>query len=462
MSIKEDHAALDVAAWCAEHAIRTVVVAGVDTSGVLRGKRLSVEQFRSTVEHGMPLCDVFWVLLPDEETLVLRPEGHRGYFPNKAQGYPDITAAPDLSTLRVVPWHEATAIALATFCDREGNELPVDPRALLGRVVDRAQRLGYTPMIGIELEFYVLRETPRTLAEKGYTKLEPLNGRPYLYGVYGGSLSEPLIGRLREQLALHGIPMEGGNPEVGPGQFELNVRYAEALVAADNTALFKNAIKEIVAQEGMLATFMAKPAAAWPGNSCHLHFSLWRDDANAFWDDAGSGPSSTARHFVGGMLSTMVQLTALVAPTVNSYKRFVPYSWAATTATWGPDNRSTGLRSILEGPHGTRIEHRQAGGDANPYLAAAAGLAAGLHGVEHELEPAAAIESDAYVLGPAEAPRLPRSLGEALDLLEQSEPARELLGDEFVDYYVVYKRAELDAANAAVTDWEVQRYLEML
>lgn len=462
MSIQQDRAALDVGPWLEEHAVRTVVVAGVDTSGVLRGKRLSVEQFRGTIEHGMPLCDVFWVLLPDEETLVLRPEGHRGYFPNKAQGYPDVAAAPDLSTLRIVPWHEATAMTLATFCDRDGNELPVDPRALLRRVVERAQALGYTPMIGIELEFYVLRETPRTLAKKNFTKLEPLNTRPYLYGIYGSSMSEPLIGRLREQLALHGVPMEGGNPEIGPGQFELNVRYAEALTAADNTVLYKNAIKEVVAQEGMVATFMAKPASAWAGNSCHIHFSLWRDETNEFWNDADRGLSQTARHFTGGVLSAMSDLTALFAPTVNSYKRFVPYSWAATTATWGPDNRTTGLRSILEDAHGTRIEHRQAGGDANPYLAAAAGLAAGLYGVEHALEPAAEIEADAYVLGPDQAPPLPLTLGDALDRLEQSDRARELLGREFIDYYVVYKRAELEAANAAVTDWEVQRYLEML
>lgn len=462
MSVQQDRTALDVAAWLEEHSIGTVVVAGVDTNGVLRGKRLSVEQFHGSIEHGMPLCDVFWVMLPDEETLVLRPDGHRGYFPNKAQGYPDIAAAPDLSTLRVVPWHNATAMTLATFCDHDGKALPVDPRAILKRVVERAHKLGYTPMVGIELEFHILRETPQTLANKHFTSIEPLNARPYLYGVYGSSLSEPLMGRIREQLMLHGIPMEGGSPEVGLGQFELNVRYAEALTAADNTTLYKNAIKELVAQEGMLATFMAKPMTLNTGNSCHLHFSLWREETNAFWDDDCRGLSSTARHFAGGLLETMADFTALLAPNVNSYKRFVPYSWAATTATWGPDNRSTGIRSIIEGPQGTRLEHRQAGGDANPYLAAAVGLAAGLYGIEHELEPRPETKADAYVLPSEDAPRLPRTLGEALDRLEHSQRARELLGDEFIDYYIVYRRAELDAANVAVTDWEVQRYMEIL
>lgn len=464
MSIEqEERSRLDVGAWLEEHRIETVIVAGSDTNGVLRGKRMGVDHFRRALDHGMPLCDVFWVMDIVEEALVERPPTHRGYFPTKAQGYPDILAKPELETIRLVPWHDRTALVLATFCSQAGEELPVDPRAVLRRVVERARSLGYEPMLGIELEFYVLRESAATLAEKRYTDLAPLNPHAYTYGIFGGSLNEPLLARLREQLTLHGIPLEGGNPETGPGQIEMNLRYAPALEAADNTLRYKNAVKEIVAQEGYLATFMAKPVAAWAGNSCHMHFSLQRDGENAFWDgDAPDGASSTMRSFLAGQLATMPELTALVAPTVNSYKRYTPYSWAATTCTWGVDNRSTAIRAVLEGPHGTRVEHRQAGGDANPFLAAAAALAGGLHGIEAGLEPPAVTAADAYALGPDEAPPLPRTFGEALALLQRSERARELLGQEFVDYYVVYKRAELDAANAAVTDWEVRRYLEML
>jgi glutamine synthetase len=207
---------------------------------------------------------------------------------------------------------------------------------------------------------------------------------------------------------------------------------------------------------------MAKPSSAWAGNSCHLHLSLAQGERNAFFDAEANAPSQTLRHFLAGVLDTMTALAAFSAPNVNSYRRYHPYSWAGTTATWGTDNRSTGLRLILEGPAGTRLEHRQAGGDANPYLLAAAVLAAGLEGIARGLEPPPPTEADAYLLDAGGAPPLPVSLEEALDALAGSELARSLLGDELVDYYLVYKRAEVEAARLAVTDWDVRRYLELL
>jgi glutamine synthetase len=452
----------ELARFLADHGVDTVVAAGTDTNGVLRGKRMGVEHFLRGADHGIALCDVFWVMDLAEEALVERPAGHEGYFPTKAQGYPDILLVPDPSSARLVPWHDRTALVLGTFCDQEGRRLPIDPRATLERVVERARALGLEPLVGFELEFYVLAETPRSLADKGYVGLEPLNVRPYTYGVVGGAQNEPLLARLRAQLAVHGIVVEGANPETGPGQFEVNIRYAGALEAADDAVRLKAAVKEIAQQEGLLATFMAKPSSAWAGNSCHLHLSLAQGERNAFFDAEANAPSQTLRHFLAGVLDTMTALAAFSAPNVNSYRRYHPYSWAGTTATWGTDNRSTGLRLILEGPAGTRLEHRQAGGDANPYLLAAAVLAAGLEGIARGLEPPPPTEADAYLLDAGGAPPLPVSLEEALDALAGSELARSLLGDELVDYYLVYKRAEVEAARLAVTDWDVRRYLELL
>jgi glutamine synthetase len=459
-----EHAAAqsaELSAWLVEHEIETVIAAGIDQNGVLRGKRLPVQRFLGILEHGVPLCDVFWAMDVAEEALVERPEGHRGYFPTKARGYPDILLRPDLATARLVPWHDRTALFLGSFHDQDGVEIPIDPRVVLRRVVERARASGYEPMLGLELELYLLDETPRSLEEKGYIRLQPVNVRPYTYGVAGSARNEPLLGRLRSLLTTHGIAVEAANLETGPAQVELNLRYGPALQAADATVLFKNAVKEIAAQEGVLATFMAKPHAQWAGNSCHLHLSLWQEGRNAFWDGEHGGASAAMRSFMAGVLETMADLAAFAAPTVNSYRRYHAYSWAGTTATWGHDNRSTGLRTVLEGSDGTRLEHRQGGGDVNPHLLAAAALAAGLDGIERGLEPPPETQADAYLLPPEQGPPLPRTLDEALDRLERSERARDLLGADLVDYYVVYKRAELEAARAAVTDWEVRRYLEM-
>jgi glutamine synthetase len=264
--------------------------------------------------------------------------------------------------------------------------------------------------------------------------------RPSVYGVVAASRSEPFAGAVRDTLRDYGLAVEACNPESGPGQFEINLRAAPALRAADEAFLLKSAVKEIAAREGLLATFMAKPRSDWPGSSCHLHVSLSGADL---------------RHFIGGLLEGMAELTAFFAPTPNSYRRLTPYSWAATTATWGVDNRSAGVRAI-----GNRVEHRQAGADANPYLATAAALAAGLDGVQRACEPPPAVDGDVYAL--ADVPALPATLAEATDLLERSALARDWLGDDVVEHCVAMRRGELAAQAAAVTDWEIERYLEAL
>jgi glutamine synthetase len=428
--------------------VETVILAGADTHGIMRGKRVPIAELDRATEHGIALSDVVWALPVDEVHPVDPPAGHDGWFPR--DGYPDMLAMPDLETARVVPWHDRTALLLCDFVDRDGNAIPLSPRAVLRSVIDRARSMGVEPIVGIELEFYALRETPQSVLTKRPSQLQAVEERPSVYGVVAASRHEEFAGAVRATLREYGLAVEACAPEAGPGQFEINVRAAPALRAADEAFLLKSAVKEIAAHHGLLATFMAKPRSDWPGSSCHLHLSLL------------DGTSAAMRHVVGGLLDAMAELTAIFAPTPNSYRRPTPYSWAATTATWSVDNRSAGVRAILDGDAIARVEHRQAGADANPYLAAAAALAAGLDGVRRACEPPAPTDGDVYALADGAVPALPTTLGAATDLLERSALARDWLGDDVVDHCVAMRRAELAAQSAAVTDWETARYLEAL
>lgn len=458
--------AAEVMAYLRDNDIDTVVIGGSDTHGVMRGKRTPIDQLPRMLEHGMPMCDVFWVMHVDESDLVARPDGHRGYFPTEKQGYPDILGVPDLSTLRIVPWHHRTALLLCdwTLHDHGHGPVPIAPRAVLQRVVERAADLGYHPFSALELEFYLLREQAGTAHHKRADELVPLQEVASTYGVVMGSLQEEIGELIRRNMLDYGLPVEACNPETGPGQFEITLRYGPSLRAADDAFLFKSAVKEVAAQQNLLASFMAKPSSAWAGNSCHVHMSLRDTDGRAvFYDPAAPHQlSDRIGRFTGGILATMAEFTALMAPTPNSYRRFVPYSWAGTTATWGIENRSVGVRVIRDGENGTRLEHRQAGGDANPYLATAAVLAGGLHGLVDEVDPGPMTDADVYGAPAGTHPQLPGTLSEAIDLLERSEAARQWFGDDFVDHYVAMKRAEVHAQSLAVTDWEVARYLEQI
>ena len=428
--------------------VETVILAGADTHGIMRGKRVPIAELDRAAERGIALSDVIWALPVDEVEPVEPPPGHDGWFPR--DGYPDMLAMPDLETARLVPWHDRTALLLCDFVDRDGRAIPLSPRAVLRSVVDRAAAMGVEPTVGIELEFYALRETPQSVLTKRPSQLRAVEERPSVYGVVAASRHEDFAGAVRATLQEYGLAVEACAPEAGPGQFEITVRAAPALRAADEAFLLKNAVKEIAARHGLLATFMAKPRSDWPGSSCHLHLSL-RDGAPA-----------AMRHFLGGLLEGMAELSAIFAPTPNSYRRLTPYSWAATTATWSVDNRSAGVRAIGDGDAIARVEHRQAGADANPYLAAAAALAAGLDGVRRACEPPPPVGGDVYALADGAVPALPPTLGAATDLLERSALARDWLGDDVVDHCVAMRRAELAAQSAAVTDWETARYLEAL
>ena len=458
----------DFARWCESEGIDTVVAGAGDTHGIWRGKRLPLAEFLAKIDHGIPFSDVVFVLTHSEDTdegqeLVEPPggEAYPLYFPRKEEGFPDIFARPDLTTARRLPWHPGTVGVLGEFHLAGGEAVPLDPRAVLRRLIERTRSHGFEPKIGIEYEFYIFVGDLATLKESVW-RLEPIRVRPYTYGVYGGSLDEDLIGAIRSQLGVAGIRIEACNPETGPGQFELNLRYDDALKAADDGFMYKNAVKEIVAARGLMASFMAKPRRDWAGSSCHIHQSLWETGAgtNAFFaGDSGQGLSELGQHYAGGLLSTMREFTALFAPTPNSYKRFAPYSWAGTSVSWSYGNRSTGIRAIADQPDAARLEHRLPGADTNPYIVIAACLAGGLHGVEEKIQPARAYEGDAYAADELES--VPASLEEALDLLDKSEVAREMLGEDFVQHYIVMKRFEAEKYRQQVSEWEIRRYVEM-
>jgi glutamine synthetase len=312
-----------------------------------------------------------------------------------------------------------------------------------------------------ELEFYLLRDTYEKAAEKHFHDLEPFGWYNEDYNLLQATKAEPLYRQFRNNMGAAGIPVEFSKGEAAPGQHELNIHYADALESADRHVLFKHGLKEMAWQNGFAVTFMAKPDHTWTGNSAHVHVSLRGagGDANVFHDERASpyGMSVTMRHFLGGLMHGMRELAFFIAPFVNSYKRFAPGSWAPVHLVWGRDNRTCAFRIVGSG-QALRIETRLPGGDANPYLAYAAIIGLGLHGIERGIEPPAEHRGNGYeAVG---APRVPRALWEAAQLLEQSELARAIFGDDVVAHYVNTARVEQAAYDSVVTCWERERYLE--
>jgi glutamine synthetase len=439
--------------------IKTIKMGGPDLEGVFRGKRFPVEQFLVHLEQGFAQCDCLFGWDINEDLI----DGLR--FTGWQTGFPDMEMLPDPDTFRVVPWEAATASVIADFARPDGQPVEVSPRHVLKRVIARARAMGFEPYTASELEFRLYRETAQSVRAKDWKGLEPISPSLSCYAIWRASGDEFIVGRICELMNAYDVSIEGYNREHGPGMYEINIRYADALRSADNTMLYKTGVKEICAQQGLLASFMAKPFDHEDGLSCHTHLSLWdaESKANLFAADGG-GMSDLLRHFLAGVAATARELLALYAPSVNSYKRYVPGTWAPTSVTWGYDNRTAALRVIA--PHhpreATRLEVRLPGADCNPYLAMAAALAGGLSGIASELEPPPPISGNAYDVVVDPARRLPRTLSEAADALEASELAVEFFGEPFVHDYLVSRRWEAERYNRVVGEWERARYLEMI
>jgi glutamine synthetase len=437
----------ELEAAVADGSVDTVVVAFTDMQGRLLGKRLHGEFFveEHVGEHGVEGCN--YLLALDMEMDPVPGYGIASW----SQGYGDFVLRPDPATLRRIPWLEATALVLCDVVWHDGSPVAPSPRQVLLRQVERAAELGFTPMFGSELEFYLLKETYEEAHAKHYRDLTP--SVPYIldYHVLATTYDEALIRQIRNGMQGAGIRVETSKGEAWPGQQEINFRYADAVTMADNHTIYKNGAKEIAFANGCSITFMAKPHHEWIGSSCHVHSSLWRDGENAF-----AGESDVFKQYLAGQIACLKELALFIAPTINSYKRFAAGSWAPTTLAWGHDNRTCGFRIVGHG-QGLRAETRIPGGDVNPYLGFAALLAAGLHGIEHELELPPALEGNAYE---SDAERFPHSLREAIVALEEGTMARAALGDDVVDHYLNYARTEQRLFDEVVTCYERERLFE--
>ena len=432
-----------------ESDIDTVLLAIVDMQGRLQGKRLTKEHFLDeVVPNAAEGCN--YLLAVDVEMNTV--EGYS--MSSWEKGYGDFVMQPDLDTLCPIPWHPATALVMADVKWDDGSDVPASPRQILRRQLDRLEERGWIANAGTELEFILFRDTYEQAWHKGYRDLEPANLYNVDYSLLGTARVEPLIRRIRNEMAGAGLTVENSKGECNLGQHEINFRYADALRSADHHSLYKNGAKEIAAQEGMAITFMAKYNEL-EGNSCHIHLSLAGDDGSALFDEQ---PELFER-FVAGQLAALRELTLFFAPNVNSYKRFAEGSFAPTAVAWGRDNRTCAMRVVGHGP-AKRVENRMPGADVNPYLALAAMIAAGLNGIDRELELPAAVDGNAYT--DAELEHVPSNLRDARDLFAASELAREAFGDEVVDHYLNNARVELAAFDSVVTDWERVRGFERL
>jgi glutamine synthetase len=427
--------------------VDTVVVAFTDMQGRLMGKRLHGEFFLEELDAGHTVEGCNYLL-----ALEMEMDPVPGYaIASWEQGYGDFAVQPDLATMRRIPWLEATALVLGDVSWHDGSPVQPSPRQVLRAQVERAEALGFTPMLASELEFYLLRETFAEAHAKGYEGLTP--SVPYIldYHVLATTYDEPLLRAIRNGMQGAGIKVETSKGEAWPGQQEINFRFGDALTMADNHVVYKNGAKEIAFLHGCSITFMAKPFQEWIGNSCHIHSSLFRDGAPVFGDD-----DALFGQWLAGQIACLEELAIFLAPTINSYKRFAAGSWAPTTLAWGHDNRTCGFRVVGHGV-ARRTETRIPGGDVNPYLAFAAVIAAGLHGIEHGLELPPALEGNAYV---SDARRFPSSLRQAIAALEQGSMARAAFGDQVIDHYLNYARTEQGLYDRTVTDWERKRYFE--
>ena len=433
--------------------IDTVILALTDMQGRLQGKRLSAEFFLEEVAPEFSEgCNYLLAVDVDMNTV----EGYQ--ISSWERGYGDFVLQPDLATLRRVPWHPGTALVLADLRWLDGTPVLESPRQILRRQVARLAERGLVALAGTELEFIVYADSYEQAAAKNYAGLLPANGYNVDYSILGTSRIEPLLRRLRTGMAGAGMYVESAKGECNLGQHEIAFRYTDVMTTCDNHSIYKTGAKEIAAQEGMSITFMAKPNAR-EGNSCHIHLSLrGPDGAPVLAGDGPHGLSGFGEHYLAGQLAALQELTLFYAPNINSYKRYQPGSFAPTSVRWGVDNRTCALRLVGHGSS-LRAENRTPGGDVNPYLATAAMIAAGLHGIENELPLEPGFAGNAYA---DDGPKVPPTLRDALALWQGSTIAADAFGTDVVKHYANYARVELAAYDAAVTDWELHRGFERL
>ena len=431
--------------------IDTVVAAFTDMQGRLFGKRIQVEYFLDeVVEAGIEGCNYLLALDMEMDPVP-------GYeMANWEDGYGDFAMVPDMATLRRIPWLDRTAMVICDVANHDGSPVVASPRQVLIAQYERAAEMGYTPQMASELEFYLYKESYAEAHEKDFKDLTPTI--PYIldYHILATTMDEQYLGPIRRGMHAAGIPVEFSKGEAWYGQHEVNFRYADAVTSADRHTIYKNGAKEIAFLHDISASFMAKPSEKDIGSSCHIHTSLLDTSGKSAFVD-GHEETDVFRHFLGGQRAHIRELALFVAPSINSYKRYAAESWAPTSVSWGRDNRTCGFRVVGHGPS-RRVECRIPGADANPYLAFAALLGAGLDGIENGTDPGPELKGNAYEAGEAEA--FPSTLREAVDLWEGSDFARTTFGDAVHKHYLNYGRTEQRLFDEVVTDYERRRMFE--
>ena len=438
--------------------IDTIMAGFVDMQGRIVGKRIPADYFLEEVAHdGMHFCK--YLLGTDME--MGTPDGYE--LMNWEEGYGDWVAVPDFATLRPLPWLPGTAMILADVVDPWGVPVEVAPRRILQTQIERARRLGFEPIMATELEFYLWKETYESAHHKGYRDMEPSGWYFEDYHFLQSTKAEPFYREVRNLMRQAAIPVISGKGEAGPGQYEINMAHGPALEAADNHAIYKHGIKEMAIAHDLAVTFMAKPDHQVTGSSCHVHVSLVdrQTGANVFAGGSSDGRSLSemGRWFLAGQLALSREWTLLLAPTVNSYKRYAAASWAPINIAWAYDNRTCGLR-VVGHDSGLHIESRLPGADANPYMTLAAILGAGLWGIEHRANCPEEFHGNAYEA--KDLPHVPRGLGEAARLFRHSEAASQCFGDQVVSHYVHAAEVEQADYDKIVTQWEKERYFERI
>ncbi|WFM71980.1 glutamine synthetase [Halomonas sp. CKK8] len=433
-----------------------VKVGMFDIDGVMLGKYMGREKFFASLEKGFAFCDV--VLGWDSKDELYDNVRFTGWH----TGYPDAPLRIVPESCREVPAEGDMLLFLAEF---EGPAEAICPRGLLRRVLARTEAMGFTARAALEYEFFLFQETPESVREKGFRNLRPFTPDMMGYSMLRSSVHGELYHELLAMAEAMDFPIEGLHTETGPGVLEAAIGVDEALAAADKGALFKTFTKVWAQRRGLMATFMAKWSPDYPGQSGHIHLSLRHadSDASAFFDAAAPDRmSDLQRHFVAGQQALMPELLAMLAPTINSYTRLIPGFWAPTDATWGVENRTTALRVIPGSEASQRVEYRLGSADANPYLAMAAAIASGLWGIEQRLEPDPPVEGNAYDREHPPHQALPRTLWEAAQRLRGSAAARDLFGDDFVEHFAATREWEERQFRRHITDWELDRYFEII
>jgi glutamine synthetase len=446
----------DIRKYIEDNRIKNVKLAIVDIDGVLRGKYVSTKKFLNALDKGLGFCNVLFGWDSNDDLY------EKDSFTGWKEGFKDELATIDPTSFRILPTEDnKTIICLADFSDSDASV--VCPRSILKKILKRVDKLGFTARAALEFEFFLFNETPHSIRDKNYNNLQPMTPGNFGYSVLRNSTHADFYHEIMNLCEEMDMPLEGLHTETGPGVLEGAIEHSEPLRAADNGVLFKTFIKVWAQQNEMIANFMAKWSADYPGQSGHIHISLQKKDGSALFynKDKNENMSDEMRWFIGGQQKLMPEILAMVASTCNSYTRLIPGFWAPTAASWGVDNRTCALRAIPGSENSQRVEYRISAADINPYLALAAALGSGIWGIENKIEPTEPIKGNAYDIDLPTEFQLPRTLTQAAQNLKTSDVARELFGNDFVDHYAYTREWEDQQQRAAITDWQLKRYFEI-